>query len=80
VDVDHGQLVGRGLDDIAIVMRVHEFAPVGGVPAGGGEGRRFEALAHVRENLPDRGRMGDDDDEVDISGREWVDSRTHFHR
>jgi hypothetical protein len=30
VDVDCGQLVWRGLKDVAIVMDMHEFAPVGG--------------------------------------------------
>ena len=30
VDVDHGQFVGRGFKDIAIVVSLHEFAPVGG--------------------------------------------------
>ena len=29
-DVDHGQLVGRRLKDVAIVMDLHELAPVGG--------------------------------------------------
>jgi hypothetical protein len=27
VDVDHGQLVGRGLKDVAIVVALHERAP-----------------------------------------------------
>ena len=30
VDVDRGQFVGRGLKDFAIVMDLHELAPVGG--------------------------------------------------
>jgi len=34
VDVDRGQLVGRRLEDITVVMRLHELAPVGGRPAG----------------------------------------------
>jgi hypothetical protein len=30
VDIDHGQLVGRHLNRFAVVMRLDEFAPVGG--------------------------------------------------
>ena len=35
VDVDRWELVGRGLNDVAVVMGLHEFAPVGGRAAGG---------------------------------------------
>ena len=35
MDVDRGQLVGRFLNDVAIVMDLHEFAPVGGRPRAG---------------------------------------------
>jgi hypothetical protein len=34
VDVDHGQLVGRGLKDVAIVMSLDKLALVGGRAAG----------------------------------------------
>jgi len=30
VNIDRGQFVGRGLKDVAIVMDLHELAPVGG--------------------------------------------------
>jgi hypothetical protein len=36
VDVDHRQLVGRGLDDIAVVVGLDELAPVGGRSSGVG--------------------------------------------
>ena len=35
VDVDRGQLGGRRLNDRPIVVRLHEFAPVGGRAASG---------------------------------------------
>jgi hypothetical protein len=54
VDVDRGQLVGRRLKDIAIVMDLHELTPVGGRAPGRRDGRRLERLAEVCENLPDR--------------------------
>jgi hypothetical protein len=37
-------------------MHLHELAPVGGRPASGGDGRRFERFAKVREGLISRGR------------------------
>jgi hypothetical protein len=45
VDVDHCQLVGGWLDDIAIVMHMDELIPIGGRSTGGSERRRFEGLA-----------------------------------
>ena len=56
VDVDHGQLVRRDLKDVAIVMGLHEFTPVGGRAAGGRDRRRLEWLAEVCEDLTSRGR------------------------
>ena len=32
--MDRGQFVGRGLKDVAIVMDLHELAPVGGRATG----------------------------------------------
>ena len=34
-EIDRGQLVGRRLKDIAVVVHLHEFAPVGRRPASG---------------------------------------------
>ena len=59
MDVDHGQLLGRRLKDVAIIRDLDELAPVGGRAAGGRDRRRFERFAQVREDLPDRGRVGD---------------------
>ena len=56
VDVDRGQLVGRRLKDIAIVMDLHELTPVGGRAPGRRDGRRLERLAEVCEGLTSRGR------------------------
>ena len=42
VDVDRGQLVGRGLKDVAVVMDLHDLAPVGRWAPGGRDGRRLE--------------------------------------
>jgi prepilin-type processing-associated H-X9-DG protein len=67
VDVDHGEVVGRGLDDVSIVMRLDELGPVDGRATGGSERGRFEGLAEVRENLPDGGRVGDEGDEADVT-------------
>ena len=58
VDVDRGQLVGRGLKDVAVVMNLHELAPVGRWATSGRAGRRLEWFAEVCENLPDRPRLG----------------------
>jgi hypothetical protein len=62
VDVDVGQLVRRRLKDVAVVMHLHEFAPVGGRPTSGRDRRRFERFAEVREDLPDRPRIGNERD------------------
>ena len=67
VDVDHGELVWRGLDDISIVMRLDEIGPRRGRPAGGCERGRFEWLADRLENLPDGRRVGDEGDEADVA-------------
>ena len=56
LDVDTGQLVGRRLKDIAVVMRLDEFAPVGGRSSGRRDGRRLERFAEVCEKLTSRGR------------------------
>lgn len=53
VDVDHGRLVGRGLNRIAIVMGLHELAPFGGrAPR---TGRGVAPFANVAER---EGRHG----------------------
>ena len=58
VNIDHGQLVGRHLNRFAIVMDLHELAPVDRRATGGRAGRRLERLAEVFEGLTSRGRAG----------------------
>jgi hypothetical protein len=40
VDVDRGQLLGRSLEDVAVIVDLHELAPVSGQATGGSDGRR----------------------------------------
>ena len=47
----------RRLKDCPVVVDLHEFAPVGGRPAGGRDGRRFERFAEVVPDLLDRPRL-----------------------
>ena len=56
MDVDRGQLVGRGLKDVADVMDLHDLAPVSGRATSGRDGRRLEWFAEMCENLTSRGR------------------------
>ena len=51
MDVDHGQLVGRHLNRFAIVMDLHELAPVDRRATGGRDGRGLKRLAEVCEGL-----------------------------
>ena len=56
VNIDHGQLVGRHLNRFAIIMDLHELAPVSGRATSGRDGRRFERFAEVCQGLTSRGR------------------------
>ena len=67
MDIDRGQLIGRRLKDIAVVVGLDELAPVGGRPASGRERRWFERFAEVGEDLPDWPRIGDECDEPDVA-------------
>ena len=55
VNIDRGQFVGRGLKDIAIVMDLHELAPVGGRATSGRHWWRLERFAKMRKGLTSRG-------------------------
>jgi len=46
----------RRLKDVAIVMDLHELAPVGGRATSGRDGRRLEWFAEVCQGLTSRGR------------------------
>jgi hypothetical protein len=56
MNVDRWKAFGRGLQDVAIVMDLHELTPVGGRSPGRRDGRRLERLAEVCETLTSRGR------------------------
>jgi hypothetical protein len=47
-------------------MSLREFGPIGRRASGRRERWRFEGLAEIREDLPDRGRVNDERDEPDI--------------
>ena len=72
VDVNHGQVVGRGLKDFAIVVGLHEFVPVGRRAPRGCDWRRFERLAQMCEDLPDRPRLRDKGNEPDVAAAGWA--------
>ena len=56
VDVDRGQLLGRRLKDVPLIMDLHELAPVGRRATSGRHWRRFERFAEVCQDLTSRGR------------------------
>jgi len=62
VDVAVGQLVGRRLKDCPVVVELHELDPIGVRYTGRRDGQRFERFTKVREDLPDRARIGDECD------------------
>jgi len=72
VDIDHGQLVGRHLNRFAIVMHLHELAPSGGWAASRRDGWRFQRLAEVCQNLPDRPGRRDEGDQPDVTAAVWA--------
>jgi len=72
VNVDAGQLVGRCLKGIAVVMRLDEFALVGGRAPGRRHWWWLEWFAEVCENLPDRARLGDEGDQADVAAARWA--------
>ena len=67
VNVDHGQVVGRCLDDVAVIVHLHELAEVGRRSAGGRERGRFERLAEMREDFSNWPGVGDECDEADVA-------------
>ena len=67
MDVDHGQLIGRRLEDIAVVMSLEKLAPVGGWTAVGCDRWRLKRSAKMGQNLADWARLRDDGDEPDVA-------------
>ena len=67
-----GSSSGDGLKDVAVVMGLHEFAPVGGRATSGRHRWRLERLAEVCQNLPDRPRLRDERDQPDVAATRWT--------
>ena len=55
------------MKDVAIVMDLHELAPVGGRATSGRHRRRFERFAKMRKDFPDRPRLRDERDQPDVA-------------
>ena len=55
MNIDHGQLVYPSLNRFAIVMDLHELAPVGRWATSGRHRWRLERFAKMREGLTSRG-------------------------
>ena len=72
VDVDRGQLVGRHLNRFAVVMRLDEFAPVGGRATSRRDGWWLERFAQVCKDLPDRPRLRDERNQPDVASTGWA--------
>jgi hypothetical protein len=66
-DVDHGQFVGRCLNDYPVVMDLHERSPFDRRATGRQDWRRLERFAEVCRDLPDLPRIGDERDESDVT-------------
>jgi len=56
VDIDHGQLIGRRLEDVAIVVDLDELAPVGGRAAPAAGPRRLPMFPMASAVTPFRSR------------------------
>ena len=67
VNVDTGQLVGRCLKGIAVVIRLDEFALVCGRAPGRRDWWWLERFAEVCENLPDRPWLCDERNQPDVA-------------
>jgi hypothetical protein len=72
VNVDRGQLVGRRLKDVAVVIDLHELAPVGGRAPGRRDGWWLKRFAQMREDSPDRPRLRDKRDQPDVATTRWT--------
>jgi hypothetical protein len=63
------------LKDVAVIVDLHELAPVGGRAACGRDRRRFERFAEVCENPADRSRLGDEGNQPDVAAAVRVPER-----
>jgi hypothetical protein len=57
----------RRLKDVAVVVGLPEFAPVGRRASGRRDGRGPERLAEVCQDLPDGPWVGDERDQPDVT-------------
>ena len=55
------------LEDVAIVMGLHELAPVGRWATSGRDGRRLERFAKMGQYLADRPWFRDERDQPDVA-------------
>ncbi len=67
VDVDHGDLVGRSLDAISVVMGLDELGPVSRWPSGRRHRRWLQRLPDMGEDSSDWPRIDEECDEPDIA-------------
>ena len=72
VDVDRGQLVWRGLQEVAVVLGLNELVPVGRRAPRGCDWWRLERFAKMREDLPDGPRLRDERDQPDVAAARWA--------
>jgi len=60
------------LKDVAVVMGLDEFVPVGGRAPCRQKWRRLEWFAEMREDFPDRPRLRDERDQPDVAAAVWA--------
>ena len=66
-DIDHRQVVRRRVDRVTVVMELNELVPTGRRPSCRRERWWLGGLAEIREDLPDRRRVGDEGDEANVA-------------
>jgi hypothetical protein len=67
-----GSKVYPSLKDVAVVMDLHELAPVGRRASSRRDGRWFERFAEMCEDLPDRPWLRDERDQPDVAAARWA--------
>ena len=75
MNVDHGQVVGRGLFKTAVILSLHQVIPSDGWPTSWCHIGRLQWLTHVLKNLPNRPRLSDEANQPDVAAtiraRQW---------
>ena len=62
----------RRLKDAALIMHLHELAPIGGRATGRRDWRRHERFAEMGQDLPDRPWFRDERDQPDVAAARWA--------